>query len=110
MRTEAEENTPFSPAELAEIAAQLEEVGEILRKDGKLGARQIENAGAKLDEAGEASKRIRRKDWRLLFTGLIFTLIITDALPPDVAQHVLVLVLHGLAHLSGSGGPSRLPG
>lgn len=106
-----DENTLFSASELAEISAQLREIKEVLRGDdqGKLTANQLESIEARLDEAEEASHRIDRKHWWLMLIGLIFTLTVTDAVPPDVARHVLYLVLNGLAHLFGGGSQGQFP-
>ena len=76
---------------------------------GELTAEQIEHIDARLDEAEEASKRIGRKDWLLLFGGTILNLIVTDTVTPSVAGHIFTTVVHGLIHLfTGAGGPPQI--
>ena len=65
----------------------------------------MEHLDVRFDGVEEASRLFGRKDWLLLFTGALFSLILTDALLPDVAQHILISVLQGLGHLFGIGGP-----
>jgi hypothetical protein len=66
---------------------------------GSFSDEQLSLIEARFDQAEEAARHIGRKDWLLLFSGVIFTLIVTDLLPPAVAQHVLMMALHGLEHL-----------
>lgn len=56
----------------------------------------------RLDEIEEASCRL---DWLMLFNGAVFSLILTDAITPTVAQRIIMLGLQGLGHLFGIGGP-----
>jgi hypothetical protein len=86
---------------LREIKANLKENAELTAELSRIEDR--------LDEAEEASRRIGRKDWLLLFSGTIFTLIVTDCLAPDVAQHILMVALHNLSHLF-LGGIRPIPG
>lgn len=100
---EDSENTPFTPQEQAEISAQLREIKEYIRVTYSLSSEQLSHVEARFDEAERASRRIGRKDWLLLFSGTILTLIVTDLVTPDAAQHIFVMALHGLGHLFGSG-------
>jgi hypothetical protein len=103
-RYEAVENTLFTPAEQTEIAKQLQEIKEYVKKTYSLSSQQMSRVEARLDEAKEASHRIGRKDWLLLFFGVTFTVIATDFLPPEAVQHILIMALRGLDHLFGGGG------
>ena len=106
---ETSENTPFTPDEQAEISNQLSEIKASLKENSELTAEQVSRIEDRLDEAEEASRRIGRKDWLLLFSGTIFTLIVTDCLTPEIAQHILMVTLHGLSHLF-LGGIKPIPG
>jgi hypothetical protein len=109
-RFEAAENTPFTPAEQAEIARQLLEIKEYVKKTYSLSSQQWSAIEDRLDEAKEAAKRVGRKDWLLLFYGVMFTVIVTALLPPEAVQHILIAALQGLAHLFSAGGtPPQLP-
>jgi galactokinase len=101
-------NTPFTQDEQRQIAAQLQETKEQINEQFELTDEQIEQIDARLDEAEEASKRIGRKDWLLLFGGTILNLIVTDTLTPGVAGHILTTVVQGIAHLFGGGPPQIL--
>jgi hypothetical protein len=78
---------------------QLREIKDYLRQERLLSDEHFSLLDARFDQAEEASRRLGRKDWLLLFIGLIFSLIVTDLLPPAVAEHILMTILHGLEHL-----------
>ncbi len=92
-------NTPFTPAEQVSINQQLREIKEYVRRTCSFSDEQLSLIEARFDQAEEAARHLGRKDWLLLFSGVIFTLIVTDLLPPAVAQHILMMALHGLEHL-----------
>ena len=58
-----------------------------------------------LEHAEKASRRMGRKDWITLFNGAVFSLILTDTITPDTAQHIILMAVHGISHLFGIGGP-----
>ena len=62
-----------------------------------------------MEHAEEASRRIGRKDWITLFNGAVLSLIFTDTITPDTAQHIILMTINGLGHLFGIGGPLHLP-
>jgi hypothetical protein len=99
------ENTPFDPGELAEITRLLRGIKDRAQQVYSLTNDQTEYLEARLEGVEEASHRIGRKDWLLLFYGALFNLIISGILPPPVIEHILVSVLQGLGHLFGIGGP-----
>jgi hypothetical protein len=103
-RYEAVENTLFTPDEQAEIAKQLREIKEYVKKTYSLSSEQMSRVEARLEEAEAATRRIGRKDWLLLLCGVMFTVIVTDLVPPEAVQHILAMALHGLDHLFGGGG------
>lgn len=102
------ENTPFTSDEREEIAEQLRQIKELVKKTYSLSEAQMLTLEAKIDDLEAAAGRIGRKDWRLLFCGVMFTVIVTGLLSPEAVQHILVKVLHGLENLFG-GGPPQLP-
>jgi len=105
------EDTPFTRDEQAEISARIKRAKEYIRTSGELTSEQISRIEARLDHAEEASKRIGRKDWLMMFNGAVFSLVLTDTITPQVAQHIFTLVVHGLGHFFGYGGPPpHLPG
>lgn len=109
-RYEDAENTPFTSDEQAEISEQLRQTREFVKKSYPLSEAQLLSLDAKLDEIEVAAGRIGRKDWQLLFYGVMFTVIVTGLLSPEAAQHILTMALHGLAPLLGGGGrPPQLP-
>jgi hypothetical protein len=109
VRNEAVENTPFSADERAEIAERLREIGEYLTRTYALSSEQMLLVEAKLDEIESAAGRIGRKDWLLLLFGVMFEVIVTGLLPPDIVQHILTIALDGLDQLFGGDSPARLP-
>jgi hypothetical protein len=94
-------DTPFTPTEQAEISSKLREIKRYVQETYSLSREQITRMEARFDDVERASRKLGRKDWMLLFLGAIFSLIITDTLTPDVAQHILGMALQGLQHLFG---------
>ncbi|MGO9140325.1 MAG: hypothetical protein ACLP70_02575 [Streptosporangiaceae bacterium] len=99
------DNSPFTADEQASISRQLGEIKNALSDSLGLSGEHLAAIESKLDEAEEASRRIGRKDWLLMFYGLMFTLIVTRIVPPDVVQHVIAMVVQGLSHLLGGSRP-----
>jgi hypothetical protein len=97
-------NDRFTVAEQYQVARQLRMIRESLKQNFNLSAEQMRRVEDRLDEAEDASRRLGRKDWILLFSGAVFSLILADIVTPDVAQHILIITTHGLGHLFGAGG------
>jgi hypothetical protein len=109
-RYEDVENTPFTSEEQAEIAQQLRQIKEFVRKTYPLSETQVLDLEARLDVIEAAAGRIGRKDWLLLVGGVMAGVIITDLLPPGAVRHILLMLLHGLEHLFGGWDlPPQLP-
>ena len=103
-------STLFTQAEQAEISTQIQEIKNYIRNNLSITNDQLSDIEAQLDEADEAASRINRKDWLLLFMGVMFTLIITGLIPSSAVQQIFEMTLHGLGHLFiVHGGPLRLP-
>ena len=94
-------NTPFTLPEQAGITRQLGEIKDYIRQERLLSGEQLALVEARFDQAEEASRHLGRKDWVLLFSGAILSLVVADLLPPSVAEQILMTVLHGLEHLFG---------
>jgi hypothetical protein len=97
-------NTPFTEPEQSEISSQIQRVKEYIRATCELTAEQLAVVQDRLDHAEEASHRIGRKDWLMLFNGALFSLFLSDLVPPQPVQHILWMTFQGLAHLFGIGG------
>lgn len=104
---DSDDNRPFTTAEQAEIASQIRAIKESMRQHSELTSEQLNRIEARLDDAEEASHRLGRKDWIMLFAGGVFALILADAIPPDIAHQIFTGVVHGLSHLFASG---HIPG
>lgn len=101
------DNSPFTQDERRQIAAQLQEITKQLKEQFELTTDQVEQIKGRFDEAAEASKRMGRKDWLLLFGGTILNLIVTDTLTPGVARRIFTMVIQAIAHLF-TGGPPQI--
>jgi hypothetical protein len=102
-------NTPFTKDERRQIAVELEAIKEQVKEQFDLTSEQIAGIDEWKDEVAEASERTGRKDWRLLAYGTIINLVVTDALPPEVARHILAMFIQVIAHLFlGGGGPTGI--
>lgn len=102
-------NTSFTTEERAEIADQLKEIEESVKRACSLSAEQAEYVERRFDEVKDASHRLGRKDWLLLFGGVLFSLILSAVVPPEVVQHILTMAAQGMSHLFGAGAPPGLP-
>jgi hypothetical protein len=102
-------NAPFTEDEQDQIVAQLQAIKKFVAEKFELTSEQMAHIGERLDEAAEASKRMGRKDWLLLFSGIIFTVIVNDMVTPAVAEHIFTMVIHSLGYLfTGGTEPPRL--
>ena len=96
-------NAPFSAAEQSRIGGQLREIKDYLADRYPLSDEEISEVEVRLDEVAAAARRVGRKDWLLMFYGVMFTLIVTALLPPDTVQRMMAVVSHGLGDLFGFG-------
>jgi hypothetical protein len=108
---EEPDNTPFTHEEQTDISVQLTAISKSIRELYALSDEKMSQISARLDEAEKASRRMGRKDWLLLFSGTILTLIVTDIVTPDVAHHIFTMAMQGLGHLfqGGPNPPRSLP-
>ena len=102
-------NTPFTLGEQAEIARWIQEVKENVREIYSLSIEQAVHIDTRFEEVLDASSRMGRKDWLLLFGGALFSLILSAVIPPEVVQHILITATHSLGHLFSGASPPRLP-
>jgi hypothetical protein len=102
---QAYENTSFTDSEQTQISEQIRQIKAYLENTCELSGDQMSQVEDRLEQTEQASRHIGRKDWLLLFNGAVFSLMLSDLIPAQAAQHVLVLALHGLGHLFGMGGP-----
>ena len=106
---EESDNTPFTKAELVEIADKVQQIKEFVKTQPISEARML-SAEAKLDYVLEASRRLGRKDWAIIFGGAIVSTIVADLLPREGLGDLLTMASHVLGHIFGGGaGPLQLP-
>jgi hypothetical protein len=109
-RYEDVENTPFTPDEQTEIAQQLQQIKGFVKEEHSLSEAQMRSLEGKLDYIEAATGRIGRKDWRILFYGVMFEVIVTALLPEHAVRDILTIAVRGLDYLlGGGGGPPELP-
>lgn len=109
-RYEDVENTRFTSDEQAEIAEQVRQIKEFVKKTYSLSEPQMLSLEAKLETIEAAAGRIGRKDWQLLFYGVMFSVIVGGLLPPEAVQNILGMALDAVDHLvGGTGRPPQLP-
>lgn len=106
---DATENTPFTLAEQNEIKARLRALAEHAQRTYSLSAAQMQALDAKLDYLVEAARRVGRKDWLILFSGVIFSYILTALLPPEAAYDLFLMFLRTIGHFHGFSDLPLLP-
>jgi hypothetical protein len=106
------ENALFDIDEQAEISKQIQQVKIYVKRTYELSTEQFSRVEARLDEADRASRRMGRKDWLMVFNGAVFSLVLSDLVPPSAAQNILVATVHGIGHMFGITPPlpPALPG
>lgn len=82
---------------------------EDIKADPQLTAEQLTRVENTIDHVEEASKRLGRKDWIMLFNGAVFSLILTDLITPQVAEHVLLITVQALGLFGHGMPPGHLP-
>jgi hypothetical protein len=102
------ENTPFTVGEQAEISAELHRIKNHLHTTPELASAPVSEIETRLEHLENASERVGRKDWLMMFNGAITSLILSDLLPAQTAQHIIVMAVQGLGHLFGMGTPPHL--
>jgi hypothetical protein len=107
--TEDVANTPFADAEVQEISTQLNEIKLYIIESRALSEEQTAKLEARFDEAEQASRRMGRKDWILLFGGTLLTLVLSAVVPPEIIVHIISMTADGLGHLFGGAARPELP-
>jgi hypothetical protein len=99
-------NAPFTPDERAEISTRIDQVKDAVeRENPELTVEQLSTIEQTLDEVKEGSTRVGRKDWVMLANGALLSLIVNDLVPSHVVQSVFSMLITGIGHLFGVGGP-----
>jgi|ERR1700736_2067809 len=93
------ENSPFTPAEQAEIAEQLRLIKDYVRTTYTFSVAQMASLDEKLDMIRAAATRMGRQDWRVYVGGLLLGVILQDLVPADVVQHIFVMMLQAVTHV-----------
>jgi hypothetical protein len=102
-------NTPFSYNEQQYIIRQLEGIKEYLKEADSLSREQATHVDERFDDIIDATCRMGRKDWLLMFGGALFSLLLAAVVSPEAVQHILSMATQGIGHLF-SRGPQSLPG
>jgi hypothetical protein len=98
---EVTENTRFTLHEQKEIAGRLQEMAEYAKRNYSLSNAQMRVLEAKIEYLIDAARRLGRIDWRNVLAGAILGFIVTAALPPESAHHILLTLLRAIGHLYG---------
>jgi len=102
------ENTPLTAAEQTEISAWGNKVSEHVKTLPELTLATLSEIEDRIEHLENASERVGRKDWVMMFNGAITSLILSDLLPPQTMQHIILMAVHGFGHLFGLDGPPHL--
>jgi hypothetical protein len=105
---EAVDNSPFTQAERDEIAMRLDEIYDHLSELWDLRDHQAAAIGQTIEELKEASERVGRKDWKLMFYGAFVSVGLAQVVPSGVVEAVFRLAVQGLGHFFGAGGPPMI--
>lgn len=94
------ENTPFTFDEQKQIAELLQAMVERAQRTYSLSPAQVNALNEKLDYVVDASHRLGRKDWFLLFAGAMFTYL-PILLPPEAIRDMSLGFLTAISHFHG---------
>ncbi|HTB50770.1 MAG TPA: hypothetical protein VK701_07315 [Solirubrobacteraceae bacterium] len=103
------DNTPFSEAELKEIAEALNGLKLYAKRTYSLSSEESREIEARLDYLIAASRRVGRLDWRNLAVGALLSAVAGALLPQPVMQGVLRAFISSVGHIFGINIP-QLPG
>jgi hypothetical protein len=98
-------NTPFSPEEQRQIAAQLNEIKQLLVNNHGADPKALER---RIEELEEFARRSGRREWLIMFFGTMLTWTLEGLIPPEGLRAGLAFAAHTLGHLFGGGVP-QLP-
>jgi hypothetical protein len=94
------DNAPFAPDEQRQIVEQLRVMIERAHRAHSLSPSQVKVLDDWRKYVVEASHRLGRKDWFLLFAGAMFTYLPT-LLPPEAIRDMSLSLLKAIGHLHG---------
>lgn len=97
----AADNRPFSQPERDEIAKSLDDMTQLAREKFELPDDQVSAIAQAVEELKEASGRIGRKDWKLMFYGALVSLGLEHAVSSGVVETMFRLTVEALGHLFG---------
>jgi hypothetical protein len=83
-----QENTKFSEHEIQHIYESLEFVKSELAANKELKEEQYEYLSKKIDEIGNASKRLGKRDWINYVIGVLSSATVSMSLPPEVTKNI----------------------
>jgi hypothetical protein len=90
------ENTAFTVDEQREVARRLKELGEYVSDMHSLSKTQRQVLEEKLDYLIDASARLGRKDWLIIFMGTILSFVLTATFAPESARTIFTTFLRGV--------------
>jgi hypothetical protein len=93
------ENTPFTPDEQREIAGRLDEAAKHVSETNLLSMAKMQVLQEKIDYLITASSRFGRKDWLIVFMGVILPFILSAALPPESARTIFTTFIRSIGLL-----------
>ena len=102
------QNTPFTADEQTEIAKQLGEITEYVKKTHELSEGQTRALEAARDEITDAAARMGRREWLTYAAGTL-TILGATALTPETTHHMFLMLLRFVMQVRGHAFP-ELPG
>lgn len=99
--TEADENTPFTTDEQAEIAKQLAEIKTYVVQTHELSGDQTRALEGQFKYLQDAAGRMGRTDWRTAAAGVLLTAIVNAVLPGNAAHDALLMLFGSVGHMFG---------
>jgi len=85
------ENSPFSPPELKRIEGSLAEIRAAVIASHDISGDVLERIDANLTYLLESAERLGRKDWLNVAVSVVVNIIVTAAVPPETARHILTV-------------------
>jgi len=99
--TEADENTPFTTDEQAEIAKQLAEIKTYVVQTHELSGDQTRALEGQFKYLQDAAGRMGRTDWRTAAAGVLLSAIVNAVLPGNAARDALLMLFRSVGHMFG---------
>jgi len=86
---EEDDNSKFSNEEIDKINGKLDELSDYIVKTSNLNTEQLSFLNSRIDYLKSSAERVTKKDWKIIFIGVLFNLIVGLGLSAAKANDIM---------------------